>query len=218
MSLRDALLGMLGRRGAPGAVADEARVVVVDTETTGLDPERDDLVAIGAVAVDALGIAPGDSFEVVVRRAGPVDARNAAVHGVGAAAQAAGTPAEEALRAFDAYAAGAPRVAFHADFDRRVLRRACAASGADFDARPWLDLAQLAASLEPKRWQAGKRSLDDWLDAFAIGTEARHSAAGDALATAELYLRLRAMARAQGVAGHDALVRAAAQQRWLGAD
>jgi DNA polymerase-3 subunit epsilon len=214
--LRDALRRLLGATGARDD--DAARVVVVDTETTGLDAERDALVSIGAVAVDALGILPGDSFEVVVRRDGPVDARNAALHGIGAQAQAAGTPPREALAAFDAYVAGAPRVAFHADFDRRVLRRACGAAGVAFDARPWLDVAFLAASLEPGRWQAGARGLDDWLDAFGIGTEARHSAAGDALATAELFLRLRAKARAHGVVGHGALARAAAQRRWLGAD
>ena len=215
MKLRGALDRLLGR-GA-GRV-DAARVVVVDTETTGLDADRDALVAIGAVAVDPQGIAIDDSFEVVVQREGPVDAANVALHGVGAQAQAAGTPLAEALAAFDAWTAEAPRVAFHADFDRRVLRRAAAAAGRRFDERAWLDVAFLAASLEPARWQAGRRSLDDWLDAYAIGTEARHTAAGDALATAELFLRLRAMARKHGVHGHEALARSAGQRRWLGAD
>jgi DNA polymerase-3 subunit epsilon len=212
--LRATLARWLGR----DAPVDEARVVVVDTETTGLDAERDALVAIGAVGVDAVGIVADDSFEVVVRREGPVDASNVVVHGVGAAAQAAGTAPVEAIAAFDAFVAGARLVAFHADFDRRVLRRAYEGAGMRFDARPWLDVAFLAASLEPKRWQDGMRSLDQWLAAYGIGTEARHSAAGDALATAELFLRLRAMAGRQRVRGHDALLRAAGQRRWLGAD
>ena len=212
------LARMLGRGASRERAPDAGRVVLVDTETTGLDAERDALVAIGAVAVDPSGIAPGDSFEVVVQRDGPVDAHNVAVHGVGAQAQSAGTPLAEALAAFDAFVAGAPRIAFHADFDRRVLRRAAASARVRFDESPWLDVAFLAAALEPARWQSGMRSLDDWLSAYRIETEARHSAAGDALATAELFLRLRAAARAQGVVGHDALARAAGQRRWLGAD
>lgn len=213
--LRATLARWFGRDRAGDA---GARVVVVDTETTGLDAARDALVSIGAVAVDAQGIGADDSFEVVVQRAGRVDAGNAALHGIGAEAQAAGTPLADALAAFDAFVAEARLVAFHADFDRRVLRRACADAGARFDERPWLDVAFLAASLEPARWQGGMRSLDEWLAAYGIGAEARHSAAGDALATAELFLRLRAMAARQGVHGHDALLRAAGQRRWLGAD
>jgi DNA polymerase-3 subunit epsilon len=207
-----ASIARLWKRDARASARDEdARVVVVDTETTGLDAERDALVSIGAVAVVGGTVRPDDSFEAVVRREGPVDARNAALHGVGA-----GTPAAHALRAFHDYVADARVVAFHGDFDRRVLQRATAMHGIAFDERPWLDLAPLAAALDPSRWTAGKRSLDDWLAASGIETLARHTAAGDALATAELYLWLSARARKHGARGFEALLRAAAQRKWLG--
>ena len=54
-----------------------------------------------------------------------------------------------------------------------------------------------------------------WLDAYAIDVGQRHNAAADALATAELLLRLRAQAGQDGVRGFDGLVRLAAQKRWL---
>jgi DNA polymerase-3 subunit epsilon len=217
MGLADRL-ARLFRGDAPGGADASARIVVVDTETTGLDAASDALLAIGGVAVDDDGVDPADSFDVVLKRTGPVDPRNAALHGIGARAQSEGTPAGEALDGFTAWAAGARCVAFHAEFDRRVLRRAFASAGLAFDERPWLDLAGLAASLEPARWRGGARSLDDWLAAYAIGTDARHNAAGDALATAELYLRLRAMARVQGLTGYAQLLRASTQRRWLGGD
>ena len=81
---------------------------------------------------------------------------------------------------------------------------------------PWLDLAALAAALVPDASRYGDRSLDDWLAAFGIECTIRHNAAADALATAELLLRLRAIAAKQGARGFDALVRAARQQKWLG--
>jgi len=208
---------LVGRAESHDAEAD-ARVVVVDTETTGLDTARDALIAIGAVAVDGEGIVTADSFDVVLQRTGTVDPRNAALHGIGAEAQASGVPPAEALAGFIEWTAGRRCIAFHAEFDRQVLRRAHASTGLAFDERPWLDLAGLAAVLEPGRWRGGARSLDDWLTAHEIETDARHSAAGDALATAELYLRLRAMAAAQGLSGYAALVRASTQRRWLGAD
>ena len=118
--------------------------------------------------------------------------------------------------AFGAWAAGAPRAGFHSDFDRRVLRNACGAAGIPGDDRPWLDLAPLAAALAPEVHRRGGRSLDDWLAAFGIECTIRHNAASDALATAELLLRLRAIAARQGTRGFAALLKAARQSRWLG--
>jgi len=205
-----------GRRGRGTADAATGRWIVVDTETSGLDPARDRLLAIGGVAVDDEGIALDDSFEIVLQSAPAPDAGNVVIHGIGYGAQAAGVPAPAALAAFHDWAAGAPRVGFHADFDRAVLRVACAAAGVRADDAPWLDLAPLAAALMPEAQRYGGRSLDDWLAAFGIECTIRHNAAADALATAELLLRLRVIAATQGTRGFDALRAAARQQKWLG--
>jgi DNA polymerase-3 subunit epsilon len=202
--------------GRGASATPTGRWVVVDTETSGLDPERDRLLAIGAVAVDEGGILLDDSFEIVLKSAQAGDAANIVVHGIGHGAQAAGIPVPAALGAFRDWAAGSPRVGFHADFDRKVLRAAYAGAALPFDDRPWLDLAPLAAALVPEAYRYGGRSLDDWLAAFGIECTIRHNAASDALATAELLLRLRAMAAKQGTRGFGALVKAARQQKWLG--
>ena len=212
MSLFKRLFG-----GGDGSAGDASRWIVVDTETSGLDPENDRLIAIGAVAVDADGVLPGDSFEIVLRGASSGEAANIVVHGIGQEAQRTGVPARDALMAYLDWAAGAPRVGFHTDFDRVVLGRALAAQGLSDDRRTWLDLAPLAGALVPEAYRYGGRSLDDWLAAFGIECPIRHNAAADALATAELLLRLRALAAKQGTRGFAALVKAAKQQKWLGA-
>jgi DNA polymerase III subunit epsilon len=204
-----------GRRHAAAGVP-LGRWVVVDTETSGLDPGSDRLLAIGGVAVADDGIRPDDSFEVVLAGAAVGDAANIAVHGIGHGAQATGIPPTEALGAFRAWAAGAPRVGFHADFDRVALARAFAAAELEDDDAAWLDLAPLALALAPELARTGSRSLDDALAAFGIVCAARHNAAADALATAELLLRLRAVAAAQGVRGFEALVKVGRQKKWLG--
>ncbi len=84
------------------------------------------------------------------------------------------------------------------------------------DDSPWLDLAPLAASLVPDALKRGGGSLDEWLAAFGIECPLRHNAAADALATAELLLRLRAIAARQGTHGFDAMARVARQRKWLG--
>ena len=196
--------------------AQAVRWVVVDTETSGLYPERDRLLAIGAVAVDNGMIVPNDSFEIVLKNPPSGDAANIVVHGIGHGAQDAGIPVPDALAAFDAWRAGAPCVGFHADFDRKALRAAYAGAGVPFDGSRWLDLAPLAAAMMPDTYRRGSRSLDDWLAAFGIDCANRHNAASDALATAEVLLRLQALAARQGISGFGALIRVAHQQKWLG--
>lgn len=195
--------------------ASAGRWVVVDTETSGLDPARDALLAIGAVAVDDDGIRLADSFEVVLRHDGPVDAESVIVHGLGHAAQRGGSPAADALAAFAEFVADAPCVGFHVAFDRAVLDRAFAAAGSRPPPVNWLDAADLAATLDHDAHKRGQRSLDDCLARFGIETLSRHTAAGDALATAELLLRLRALAAAEGHRGFAALARLSRQHRWL---
>ena len=214
--MNSALASLRRWLGRDPTATPAGRWVVVDTETSGLDPEHDRLLAIGAVAVDDDGILLDDSFEIVLQGDPSGDAANIVVHGIGHGAQAAGVPVRGALDAFRAWAADAPRVGFHTDFDRAVLRVAFAGAGLPADDRPWLDLAPLAGALVPEAYRYGGRSLDDWLAAFGIECTIRHNAASDALATAELLLRLRAIAAKQGTRGFAALVKAARAQKWLG--
>jgi DNA polymerase III subunit epsilon len=202
--------------GSDTAATPLGRWVVVDTETSGLDPERDRLLAIGGVAVNDDGIWLDDSFEIVLQGGPSGDPANIVVHGIGHAARAAGMPERQALAAFQDWCAGAPRVGFHTDFDRAVLQIALAGAGIPADEAPWLDLEPLAAALLPDALRHGRGNLDDWLAALDVECSDRHNAASDALATAELLLRLRAIAATQGSRGFDALVKAARAQKWLG--
>lgn len=197
--------------------ATNGRLVVVDTETSGLNARQDRLLAIGAVAVDDDGIRLDDSFEIILQSSPAGTAENIAVHGLGHDAQAAGTPAPEALAAFGEWAGDAPRAGFHVDFDRTVLHNAQQRAGIPISNVPWLDIAPLAAALAPEASVRAAKSLDDWFTVFGIECTSRHNAAADALATAELLLRLRAIAARQGQVGFDALVRTARARKWLGA-
>lgn len=210
------LARLFGRDRGGAAAQGPSRWVVVDTETSGLDPESDRLLAIGGVAVDEDGVRLDDSFEMVLRNEDVTAEANVVLHGIGHEAQRNGVAPVAALSAFAEWAADSPRVGFHADFDRVMLRQGYAAAGLQVAQQPWLDLAQLGPALAPETARYGGRSLDDWLAAFGIDVSGRHNAAGDALATAELLLRLRALAAAQGTRGFAALAKAAKAQKWLG--
>ncbi len=189
------------------------RWVVLDVETSGLDIDNDRLLSIGAVAIHGDRIVLADSFEIFIRAERASDRANVLVHGIGAEAQIGGIEPVPAMRAFLDFVGTAPLAAFHVSFDRGFLARAARAwVGLKLD-NPWLDLAELAPALLP---QVKAKALDDWLAYFDISVDQRHDAACDALATAMLLLRLRALAPA---AERDAasLIKLAAAARWLGA-
>lgn len=185
------------------------RWVAIDCESSGLDAQRDRLLALGAVAVRRDRIEPAESFRALLRQERASSHGNILVHGIGGEAQLAGRPAAEALAAFSAFVGDGVPVAFHASFDAGLLRRALGRSLP----RRWLDLAALAPALYPERGAC--RALDDWLAAFGIAPQARHDAVGDAFAAAQLLLVLLAAARRQGVATLEGLHAAARGGRWL---
>lgn len=186
------------------------RWVVLDCESSGLDPERDLLLSIGAVAVREGRIDHAESFSAVLRQPSASAAPNILIHGIGADAQLSGLAPGDALAEFERYAGGSPAVAYHAAFDRALLRRAMPGW------KPrWLDLAQLAPALFPRQAKSCK-SLDDWLAAFAISHPERHDALADAYATAQLLLVALAEAERQGIATARGLEAAERSRRWLG--
>lgn len=193
----------------------DARWVVVDCETSGLDPKRDRLLSVGAVAVRGRRIALADAYGAVIAQARPSAPENIVIHGIGGEAQRSGRPAGEALRELSEFATGGTPVAFHAPFDAEILRRACKAAGAPTLPRRWLDLARLAPALFAGR-QPGRGTLEDWLARFGIAPQARHDALGDAFATAQLLLALLEEAARQGLESVEDAMAAAEAGRWLG--
>lgn len=189
------------------------RYVTVDVETTGLNPARDRVISIGAVAIKRGLIDLADCFEVVLRQRESSAAANILVHRIGGERQKSGVEPAEALVSFLEYARLSPLVAFRADFDRTMLERELTAV---LGVRPhnlWLDLAKLMPALFP---HSDCRTMDDWLARFGIGLLARHDALADALATAQMLQVALAAADRVGMdcpAKLDEMQRA---QHWLG--
>ncbi len=214
MSWSDRLRGWFG---LPAAV-DEGRWVVLDVETSGLDPQRDQLLAIAAIAVQVdwerkrLSILPGDSFEVVLRQTSVGSSRdNILLHGIGLQRQREGAPAGEALHAFERFIGHSPLLAFHAPFDQAMIgRHVLAHLGAALPNR-WVDIEQLCAVTHEK---VKARALDEWLAHFGIVCTPRHQAAADTLAECELLLRIWPRMAGQCHTWND-VEKLAAHQRWI---
>jgi DNA polymerase-3 subunit epsilon len=194
--------------------ARDLRLVVVDVETTGLRPNRDRLLAVGAVAVTNGLIRLDDTFEATIRQDEPSAPENILVHGIDGTAQTSGSDAAEALVGFLEFAREAPLVGFHADFDRVFVTRAMRKALRAKPRNRWLDLADLAPALFPEHAE-NARTLDEWTAVFGIENAARHQALADALATAQLLQVVLARALQLGTSRFTDLVARAKERRWL---
>jgi DNA polymerase-3 subunit epsilon len=180
-----------GKAARRASVPD--RWLMVDVETTGLNPAKDHLLAIAAVALyrdpltNNLRLALGDSFEVILRQTQPSDKRNILIHHIGAQAQTEGEAPEAALERFRIWVGTSPLLAYHAAFDAGMIHRAYRSHRLSPLNVDWLDIEPLARLFGGN---ARAKALDDWLAHFHIECVVRHQAASDAFATAELLLRL----------------------------
>ena len=176
-----------------GKQPEVRRWIVLDVETSGLNPHSDRLLAIAAVALDVspdferIAIVIGDSYEAVLKQDLPSSKDNILIHRIGAQAQADGRSPIEVLEEFRSWLGDCPLLAFHSAFDEAMLSRAYALAGLKPLQNEWLDIEPLAkiTGVNPSL-----RALDDWLGYFGIECAVRHQAAADTFATAELLMRL----------------------------
>ena len=181
------------------AALDDLTYVVFDTETTGLLPERgDEIVQIAAVRIVNGRLVEGETFESFVNPGRPIPPAATAIHGVTDAMVADAPRILDAVARFHKFAAGAVLVAHNAPFDMEFLCRRESQLGITF-ANPVLDTVLLSAVVFG---QGDVHSLDALAGRLNISLPPalRHTAMGDAVATAEAFLKLKAILTARGKA------------------
>ncbi|MFN4060523.1 MAG: exonuclease domain-containing protein [Paracoccus hibiscisoli] len=201
----------LAARGAASSRLSDLTCVVFDTETTGLE-DRDRIVQIAGLRL-ARGRLTGERFETLVNPGRPIPPASTAIHGITDAMVADAPDLTAALTAFRHFCDDSVLIAHNAPFDMGFLRRAEAETGARFDNRV-LDTVVLSAMV----WgQSEVHSLDALTErlGIAIPPEARHTAMGDTIATAEAFLRLIPALEAKGITRFEEALTEARRHRRL---
>ncbi|AYC31198.1 3'-5' exonuclease [Pseudomonas cavernae] len=174
----------------------EQRLVVLDLETSGLNPQRDQVLSIGAVVIEHGAIDLAQQYECTLQRADQRAGASTLIHGLAPSAIVAGREPAEALLDFLEFLGASPLLAFHAGFDRHMLSRALKQTLGLRLQHPFLDAAELAPLLCPQA-ELRRAGLDAWTGYFGLQVQQRHHASADALVTAELALILFSRARRQ---------------------
>ena len=183
------------------AVADarleDLTYVVFDTETTGLSPATDEIVQIAAVRLVNGRRLETEVFDTLVDPGRPIPPSSTEVHGITDQMVRGAPTIAEVGRQFHAFARGAVLIAHNAPFDLEFLRRHEGEIGASFE-NPVLDTVLLSAVVFGQLEEHSLDALTARLG-ITIPDEARHTAIGDTVATADAFLKLLPMLRARGL-------------------
>ncbi|MCA6116075.1 CBS domain-containing protein [Bradyrhizobium sp. WSM 1738] len=180
--------------GAPLLALD---AVVVDTETTGLDPRKARIIELAAVRLSAGKLVDGDSFRQLIRPgAESIPAGITEVHGIDDAAVAAAPPFADVWPRFREYLGAGIVIGHTIGFDLAVWRRECEEAGLPWSRPRTLDTRLLAEIAAPKLAGYSLEKLATWLDIDLAG---RHTALGDAIITARVFLALVPQLRDHGI-------------------
>jgi DNA polymerase III epsilon subunit len=169
---------------------------VFDLETTGLNPsEGDEIIEIGAVRVVNQRVRRAETLHQLVAPTRRISASSQEVHGL-TPAMLAGQPSLPAVMpGFYGFTEGTVLVAHNAAFDMRFLELSEARTGLRFE-HPVLDTLLLSAVVHPEQ---GSHRLDAIAQRFGLPVVDRHHALGDALLTAEVWLRLMPLLHDKGI-------------------
>jgi DNA polymerase-3 subunit epsilon len=184
-----------GLRGWP---PEDADIVSVDVETTGLDPATADVLSIGAVPIAGRRIMLSDRFEATIRRDAPTHAGSVRIHRLRAIDLEHGLPPTEAVSRFRDWLGERPILGYCVDFDRAVLDRELRRGGMPPLDVARYDLRRLFLLRQKHKERHGHEhhehalpDLEGILQATGIPALSRHTALGDAVATALAYVALR---------------------------
>jgi DNA polymerase-3 subunit epsilon len=180
----------------PGASARSHEFVVVDLETTGMDPKTDRVVSVGAFKIADGNILLGEVFEELVNPGRTIPEESIHVHAIMPDMIRSARMAWEVMEDFLSFLGDSILVAHHARFDmffiNRVMREQYGFRLQNLVVDTVLMCRQVVIEADPygQRRGAKRCSLDALTERYGIDLPERHTALGDAMATAIIFQRL----------------------------
>ena len=174
----------------------ELAYTVFDTETTGLNPAGgDEIIQIGAARIVNGKLLRQESYEQFVDPQFMIPEAGIPIHGITQDMVQGKPTIDQVLPVFHAYARDTVLVGHNAAFDMRFLQLKEDLTGVQFD-QPVLDTLLLSAVVHPSQ---ESHRIEAIAQRFNITVTGRHNALGDAVVTAEIFLRLIPLLAEKGI-------------------
>lgn len=174
----------------------ELAYTVFDMETTGLDPRGgDEIISLGAVRIVNGRLLPGEQFDRLIDPRRPLSRESIRIHGIRPEMLAGQPTIAQVLPRFHRFCEETVLVAHNAAFDMLMLKLKEAVCGATFT-HPVLDTLLLSDGLHPNH---RTHDLEEIARRIGVSVIDRHTALGDALTTAEIWLKMMPLLASKGI-------------------
>ena len=191
--------------------------MVIDCETTGLNPRRDEVIAVAAIKIRGNRILTSEASKAIVRADRVPTSESIKVHRLRAQEVAEGRQMHEVLPELLRFIGGRPIVGYYVDFDVRMLdkyvlrssRRSCPTAASR--SRRCITPSSTAMRHRERCMICDSQSI---LSDLGIPSLGQHDAFNDALMTAMMYVQLRDMRERGARIGRE---RAVQQEAPIGA-
>ncbi|QXP69406.1 3'-5' exonuclease [Polaribacter sp. R2A056_3_33] len=178
---------------APKLAINETRFVVFDTETTGFNRMRDRVLSIGAVSLIDNTLNVNDSFEVYLKQE-IFNPETVHIHGILKEGSITKISELEALKSFLKYIGNSILVGHHINFDIMMMNQILVRNQLPEIKNKTLDTEHLYRTSKHTVYQntlpKERYTLDKLCDELNVSKSDRHTASGDALITAILFLKI----------------------------
>lgn len=165
----------------------ELTYTVFDTETTGLSPDQgDEIISIAAVRIVNSKIIYQDIFDQLVNPKRGIPIESYKIHGINYEMVADKPDINTILPAFKQFVSDTVIVGHNIGFDMKMLKVKEKSTGIKFT-NPVLDSLLLSAILHPVHEYHDLENIARRLGVDIVG---RHTALGDTIATAQIFLKL----------------------------
>jgi DNA polymerase-3 subunit epsilon/CBS domain-containing protein len=170
--------------------------IAFDSETTGLDTSRARMIQLGAVRIVHGVVDESRYFQELINPGVPIPADSQAIHGISDADVADAREFRKVVKDFDAWRQDSVLIGYASGFDLAMLKRERELAGMKWTPPRCLDVRFLVNLLAPNLPDFSLDTIASW---SKVDIHNRHSALGDAVATAAIFVALIPRLRETGI-------------------